>query len=261
MKELIRRLTGAGGKGRAAAGRPRAAADAGSPGYDAEAYWSRRHSRLQGGFRSVGNQGLTEELNAHQYKRAVHSLLGLLLDVGIDPKGKRVLDIGCGNGFWAGVFQRVGVAAYCGIDVTDVLFDKLRPLYPDFVFRKNRVFELDPEDEYDLIVMIDVTQHITDQDEFKETLEAAKRRLSRRGVIAVTTWDEDSRSDVQYEVKRRIEDYERALTPLVRTELRPFRDKYITAFSAVAGAKEPYAPAGLTEHDLDDLVHRVGAGS
>lgn len=209
--------------------------------YDAENYWKDRHATHAHSFRGVGNISLTEEENILQYTSAAHVFLGLLKEIGFKPEGSAALDIGCGNGFWTAILNELNIGSYTGIDITDALFSILRNRYPGYRFLSGKANDLVPNDKFDLITMIDVSQHITNDDELLGILKFVEKSLSNNGVFLVTTWNESREQENFYEKYRLFSFYSNAMQSLVHTDLVPFRDKYIAAFyheSRVIGAEQ-----------------------
>ena len=198
--------------------------------YDAARYWGDRHTKYRGGFRGVGNVGLSEEENIQDYLRAAGTMAAQLGAIRCDPRGKSMLDIGCGNGFWTGVFREWGVAAYTGIDITDALFDGLRRRHPRFEFICGDFTQIPLSRQFDLITMIDVTQHVTDDGQLARMLGRVPSVLSRDGVFIVTFWNEQRPQEHFYETFRPFDFYVQTLSGMIHTEPMRFRDKFIAAF-------------------------------
>jgi SAM-dependent methyltransferase len=198
--------------------------------YDAARYWSDRHNKYRGGFRGVGNVGLSEEENIQDYLRAAGAMADLLGAVRCNPLRKSMLDIGCGNGFWTGVFREWGVATYTGIDITDALFDLLRRRHPTLEFVRGNFAQLPWSREFDLITMIDVTQHVTDDAELERMLICARSILGKDGVFIVTSWNQARPQENFYETFRLFDFYTRALDGMAHTQPMRFRDKFVAAF-------------------------------
>jgi 2-polyprenyl-3-methyl-5-hydroxy-6-metoxy-1,4-benzoquinol methylase len=98
-----------------------------------------------------------------------------------------MLDVGCGTGHFAGVFRNAGVTDYTGIDIVDTLFEGLRQRLPGFTFQQVDVSTKPIPGEYDLIIMMDVAQHITDEAKFRFAMENLKSHLKKDGVIIIST--------------------------------------------------------------------------
>ena len=59
-----------------------------------------------------------------------------------------------------------GANHYLGIDITDKLFEQLRETLPTAEFRQLDITSQRLDGLYDLITMIDVTQHIVSEKQF-----------------------------------------------------------------------------------------------
>ena len=79
----------------------------------------------------------------------------------------RVLDIGCGSGFYTRFWQSHGVNDYVGLDISLRTIEHLSGLYPDYAFICADVSEPLPDalagfDQFDVITVFDVLYHIVD---------------------------------------------------------------------------------------------------
>lgn len=196
-------------------------------GYRAEQYWKRRHLRYRFDLRGVGNCGLSHDENAVEYRRATDVFLAHCRELGVDFGRARALDIGCGTGHYAQVFRGAGGTRYLGIDITDALFDELRREYPGFEFRKHDITQHPLNETYDLIIMIDVTQHITDAQKFSRALGHVRASLTPAGRFVVTSWLDASARRSFYEVSRTMDDYRRAFPDDTFSAPVNYRDKFL----------------------------------
>ena len=198
-------------------------------GYRAEKYWTDRLSKYGFYLRGVANAGLSHTENAWMYLRAKEVFLRLCRQEGVDFKKAQILDIGCGTGFYAKTFLENGGKQYLGIDITDVLFNQLRQKFPEFQFRKLDISiqELNGNLQFDLIVMIDVTQHIKNDDMFSFAMQNIRSNLSEGGILIVTSQLSEKTRHSFYEVSRSINAYEREFPGYVFNKLIPFREKFI----------------------------------
>jgi len=198
-------------------------------GYDAARYWRDRHSRYGFDLRGVGNKGLSDAENRRAYEEAGGTFVALCREAGVRFETARMLDVGCGTGFYAGVFRDRGGRDYTGVDIADVLLPELRERYPDFRFRQQDVTSEPLEEEFDLIAMIDVTQHITDPAKFSFAMRNLRAALAPSGTLILTSWlDEEARRSY-YEVSRSIDRYAAELDGCTIGEPVPFRDKFMFA--------------------------------
>lgn len=141
--------------------------------------------------RGVGHFRLSEEENRSMYdaKRAVINGLVERLRINVGPD-TRVLEIGCGVGYWTEYLQAHGVRTYVGNDITPISVTRLRERFPKYRFVEGDAGAIPLETAaYDLVFMIDVTQHITDDRGFARALSNVWNSLAPGGVLLVTFWD------------------------------------------------------------------------
>jgi SAM-dependent methyltransferase len=137
--------------------------------------------------RGPGYEGASDEENLKAYREAAERLFGVIRGLGLDLGRVRVLDIGCGNGFYAGLFKDAGVVDYTGVDVTDVLFPRLREAYPGYQFvQKDITSEGMGAERFDLVLMIDVIEHIVTSEKLNNAMENVKGCLKAGGVFMVS---------------------------------------------------------------------------
>jgi 2-polyprenyl-3-methyl-5-hydroxy-6-metoxy-1,4-benzoquinol methylase len=191
-------------------------------------YWEDRLGNYKFDLRGVGNCNLSAKENKNSYEKAEETFLCLCNECfNDDLKALNVLDIGCGSGFYTDFFKRHQVEKYMGVDVTDVLFKELREKHPSYIFKKLDVTKTEMDGHYDLIIMIDVTQHITTKKGFKYAMANIRKHLNDNGVFIVTSWlDKKARSRF-YEVSRKLLDYRKEFENYIFSEPKIFRDKYI----------------------------------
>jgi SAM-dependent methyltransferase len=226
-------------------------------GYDARRYWADRLVAHQNSFRGVGNIALSEDENIAQYAGAVEALSSLLRNVGLNPSRKNVLDIGCGNGFWGGVFDHWGAMPYTGFDITDVMFEILRVRHPNFKYIAGDFLNTQLEGNYDLISMIDVSQHITDDHRLNLMLRRIRSLLAPKGVFIVTFWNQVREPVNFYEVFRPFSFYTNALQGLVYTPPSTFRDKFISAFTFPERRRDESLVEALSREQISTISKRI----
>ena len=95
-------------------------------------------------------------------------------------KGRRVLDLACGEGYGAALMQRWGAAAVTGVDIDEDTVATCRRLFPSCRFVRSAAEEagaaLAPE-QFDLIVSLETMEHVQDLESYFESL----RRLRAPG--------------------------------------------------------------------------------
>lgn len=153
--------------------------------YDAARYWENRFRKYGPGLRSVGDEGLDEEANARMYSEAGNRLIAVCRDAGVDFGSARVLEVGCGNGYYAGLLLECGVTDYLGLDITDVLFPNLRQRFSAYRFQQGDVTESVPQHGFDLALVIDVIEHIVTRDKFRAAMANIKASVRKGGLIII----------------------------------------------------------------------------
>jgi len=116
---------------------------------------------------------------AHQKRvEVVMSLLGNVSD-------KRILDFGCGEGFFANELTKLG-AKVTGVDYAEAGIRLARERFKGIDFRVGGVstlYEL-KEKNFDVVLLIDVIEHISEQDKL---IKGIKRILKQGGLLLVNT--------------------------------------------------------------------------
>lgn len=162
------------------------------PRYRPEKYWKARHEKHGFSLRGVGNWTRSNEENERSYAMQREIFLDFCRKNEIEFENVKMLDVGCGTGFFAEAFRDNGGTDYTGIDITDELFDGLFQRFPGFQFRKMDVAKDDLEGEFDLIIMISVAQHIVDEKRFSFAMQNIRKHLSEKGTFIVTLWQTDT---------------------------------------------------------------------
>lgn len=198
--------------------------------YNPEKYWEKR---LKNNFNliGVGNRRYSEEKNEEMYNVKKNIVTDLLKNRNIEIAGKRVLEIGCGVGYWTEYCKDIDCKDYVGIDISETAVKTLQEKYPMYTFISGDVAELTLDEKFDVVLMIDVTQHIVDDEKFTKSMEFVKRTLNEDGCFIVTSWLENKARDKYYERSRGIEYYTDIFTEYSFSEPVPFNDKYLMVLS------------------------------
>src|SRR5262245_24216974 len=100
--------------------------------YQPREFWQDRLSR-QFDLRGSGESALSVEYNRACYTLRAEVLTQALRDQGFDPRGREVLDVGCGTGFFTAYYLERG-ARVTGIDIAPVSIEALRARHPQARF-------------------------------------------------------------------------------------------------------------------------------
>ena len=123
-------------------------------------FWQRRLAQ-QFDVRGTGETGLSLAYNRACYRLRREVLTRALRDLGFDPRGKRVLDVGCGAGFFTAYYLERG-ARVTGIDIAPISIETLGARHPEARFILADAGERPVEGRYDLVNAFDVLYHIID---------------------------------------------------------------------------------------------------
>jgi len=211
----------------------------GLQGERAAAFWSDRHARYGADdLRGVGRESWSHAENEADYAAAVRQVRERIEAEGVDWERARVLDLGCGVGTYAAMAREAGVEAYVGVDIAETLLPTLRERYPGYRFEQHDLSRSAPSGEFDLIVMIDVTQHLVAEGAFEAAMAHVRQALAPGGVFLVTSWLKGPERLSFFEAARPLSAYEAAF-PAGEFELgrrEPFRDKFLFSIRRKSGA-------------------------
>ena len=158
--------------------------------FDAGAYW--RNRVVSGSdVETVGHRSMGRIYNRQIYERRLEALDAMIERHVAKPAGKlRVLDIGCGSGFYTGYWAARGVSDYVGVDISADTIGHLRGQYPDFEFVCADVtepgqVELTNLGRFDVVTIFDVLYHIVDERRFANALEQTASLTNVCGILLV----------------------------------------------------------------------------
>lgn len=191
--------------------------------YDARCYWEDRFSKYGFSLKGVGHEGFSEDENLRMYKDAENVLVEILRNERLNLEDIRVLEIGCGTGFYTKVLNKLQVRKCVCIDITDVLFDELRKEFPEYMFIKKDITDGAIVGPFDLILMIDVIQHITKKRKFDNAMKTIKGALSSHGIFIVSPIHKRSRRQLFYTRSWSLDDINNIFGEYDLESLIPFR--------------------------------------
>lgn len=190
--------------------------------YRPQEYWERTLSQ-QFDLRGTGEPGLSLAYNRACYELRREVLDRALADAGVDPRGRRVLDVGCGSGFWTAYYTRRG-ADYTGLDIAPVSVAKLQEAYPASRFVRSDVSEAELEGTWDIVNVFDVLYHVTDEARWETALARLARAVAPGGLLLVTDAFEATDRPADHNRMRPLERYRAVLDASgARFEYAPLR--------------------------------------
>jgi len=141
--------------------------------------------------RGVGHFRMSNEENLKMYEEKKRILEGEIKKAGLSIGSQTaIIEIGCGVGYWTDYFKSLGAVNYTGNDIAEISVTNLRKMFPGYTFIHGDISETKlPENSFDLGVMIDVTQHITDDEKFKAAMANLWASLKKGANLIITMWD------------------------------------------------------------------------
>lgn len=194
--------------------------------YRPQEYWERTLSE-QFDLRGTGEPGLSLEYNRACYALRRDVLDRALADAGLDPRGRRVLDVGCGTGFWTAYYTGRG-ADYTGLDIAPTSVAKLQAAYPAARFVHADVSEAELEGQWDLVNVFDVLYHVTDEAKWEAALGRLARAVAPGGALVVTDAFAATTRSAEHNVMRPLARYREVLDRSgVRFAYAPLRPTHV----------------------------------
>src|SRR4029077_19215365 len=109
---------------------------------------------------------------------------------GIDPSEPvRILDGGCGQGFFASVARQVFQSPmYTGVDISEKSISFLQPLFPEFNWICANLFERGvlPDEKFDIVQSIEVLHLILDDRNHPQAIRNMVSTLVVDGILIIT---------------------------------------------------------------------------
>lgn len=152
--------------------------------YDPREFWDRRLSE-HFDLRGTGETGLPLEYNRACYDLRRRVLDRALREAGMDPRGRRVLDVGCGTGFFTAYYLGRG-ARVTGMDIAPISVERLRARHPEARFELGDVSETALAERFDVVNAFDVLYHITDDVRWEAAVRHLGAAVDRGGVLLIT---------------------------------------------------------------------------
>jgi len=142
--------------------------------YEPGDFWERLLSSREG-LTGVGHGGYGPRYNRHLYRAKERAVRRALERNAIDLRGKRVLDVGCGVGYFTNVTRQLGRGTYTGFDITTTAGEHVRAIDPDASFETVDIASpLAPEiaalGRFDVVLLLDVAYHIVDRQKFAQAV-------------------------------------------------------------------------------------------
>jgi SAM-dependent methyltransferase len=152
-------------------------------GYDGARFWRDRFARLEGSLTAAGDEGLNAAENQAAYAEAGKQVAAAIARAGVALDRSRVLEVGPGTGYYADLVAAAGGRDYTALDITDVLFPALRARHPAARFEVQDITEQPIAGRYDLVLMIDVLEHIVEPAKCHRALDHLAAAVAPGGLL------------------------------------------------------------------------------
>lgn len=152
--------------------------------YQPREFWDRRLSE-QFDLRGTGETALPLAYNEACYALRRGVLDRALAAAGMDPRGRRVLDVGCGTGYFTAYYLDRG-ATLTGLDIAPTSVERLARRHPEATFQLADVSEAPLEGPFDIINAFDVLYHITDDARWERAVRNLARAVAPGGLLLLT---------------------------------------------------------------------------
>lgn len=141
--------------------------------------------------KGVGHYRLSNEENLKMYEKKKDILKGEMDKAGISiTPGMNIIEIGIGVGYWTEYFEQLGAKKYTGNDIAEISVANMKKKYPAYNFIQGDISEVMlPVSSFELGVMIDVTQHITDDERFAKAMDNLWNSLKSGAILIISMWD------------------------------------------------------------------------
>jgi 2-polyprenyl-3-methyl-5-hydroxy-6-metoxy-1,4-benzoquinol methylase len=158
--------------------------------YRPSEYWERLLAR-RFDLREVGYPDLSLAYNKCMYDAMTDTIARGLKELQIGAawfKRAKVLDVGAGVGFWIDFFRGQGAQEVSGIDLTRVSIERLSARFPGLRLEQRDIADPIPvamEEQYDLISVMSVLNHIPAQERWEAALRNLARMLRPGGYLLI----------------------------------------------------------------------------
>ena len=200
------------------------------PKYVPKEFWKKKHENE--GFAAVGIRRLTEEQNAAWYDRMKTDLLNYFRQINLDISEKSVLEIGPGTGYWTEIIQELGCTRYLGVDISESAVDNLSEKFPTYDFIADDFSEMNIDEDWDIVIMIHVDEHIHGEN-FVKTMSTIMKTIQDGGIFIVSAYHPEKKSWVPHVEYHGLSDFIKVFPKdWVIDPVMPFADDLIVGISA-----------------------------
>ena len=154
--------------------------------YQPREYWGELHDEAHD-LGIVGYPTLPLVFNQYIYANAAEAVLHGLDAAGVGVRGRTVLDVGSGTGFWIDLWLRQDAAQVAGSDLVPTAVDRLSRRFPDCAFAPADITERAPFPgrTFDVVSIMSVLHHVVDEARFRSALVNLSSQVAPDGRLVV----------------------------------------------------------------------------
>ena len=154
--------------------------------YEPPQYWGGLHGAADD-LTVVGYPTLPLVFNRHVYANAARGVLRGMRAADVIVRGRTVLDVGSGTGFWIDLWTQNGAASVAGADLVPAAVERLRTRFPELRLTSADITERAPfpGETYDLVSIMSVLHHVVDDALFRCALEHLASQVTPGGHLIV----------------------------------------------------------------------------
>lgn len=181
---------------------------------DPRSYWNARHEAAKDSLRGVGCHGLGEAENAEDYEAKWKQVAKLMDRLAIQA-GQRVLDAGCGIGFFAKQLAESGLVVE-GVDFSREALEVADRDNPNgVVWHVGQLDEFRLGSTFDAVLCLDVLFHVVDDETWTASVRNMAEHVSPTGRLIIQeelVGHGSARSDRAHVRRRTLDTYRELLT-------------------------------------------------
>ena len=227
--------------------------------YEPGDFWEQLLASREG-LTGVGHGGYGPRYNRYLYRAKERAVRQALAKHDIDLRGKRVLDVGCGIGYFTNVARQLQRGSYTGFDITTTAGERVRAIDPEASFQTVDIASpLRPEvtalGRFDVVLLLDVAYHIVDPEKFAQAVENVWSFVERGGhLLLVDTFGEkelvprSSPGAVPHVVFHSRPDYDHLLLSRDDAKLESLVPMYFLFNRPIVGNRFPWNQDRLSWH-------------
>ena len=152
--------------------------------FDPQRYWQDRHEAHRGSLKAVGHRLLDEAANAVHYERKAVMISEMIRRHVPSPRGKTLLDAGCGIGMLIPIYEQLGFHV-TGVDFSETAIEQAQARCPSASYHVLPLADVHLDARFDVVTVIDVLLHIVEERLWRHTLATLAGHLSPDGLMVI----------------------------------------------------------------------------